>query len=67
MLNGQVVLRDNTSSGGTYLNDKKISTSRSKSAPYALRNGDVVQLAKDHIGRSGEKHRCVIIKVEIYS
>ncbi|KZT54838.1 SMAD/FHA domain-containing protein, partial [Calocera cornea HHB12733] len=62
---GQVLLRDTSSSSGTFLNHIRLSSPNIESRPYPLKDGDVIQLGVDYQGGTEEIYRCVKIRVEL--
>ncbi|KZO94457.1 SMAD/FHA domain-containing protein, partial [Calocera viscosa TUFC12733] len=62
---GKVLLRDTSSSSGTFLNHIRLSSPNVESRPYPLKDGDVIQLGVDYQGGTEEIYRCVKIRVEL--
>ncbi|CEP07858.1 hypothetical protein [Parasitella parasitica] len=63
--NDQFYIRDTKSSSGTFVNRTRLSLANQESQPYALSNGDIIQLGVDYQNSSEEIYRCVKMKVEI--
>lgn len=63
-INGQWHIKDVGSSSGTFLNHMRLSQPNMVSKPYALRDGDIVQLGIDFRGGEEMIFRCVRIRVE---
>jgi pSer/pThr/pTyr-binding forkhead associated (FHA) protein len=58
-------LKDTKSSSGTFLNHVRLANANVESRPFALKDGDIIQLGIDYQGGQQEIYRCVKIKVEI--
>ncbi|CAO3612648.1 unnamed protein product [Cunninghamella blakesleeana] len=63
--NGKFYIRDTKSSSGTFLNHVRLSPPNQESRPFALTDGDVVQLGVDYQGGTEEIYRCVKMRLEI--
>lgn len=61
----QFFIKDTSSSSGTFLNHVRLSAPGVTSRPYAIKDGDVIQLGVDYQGGQQEIYRCVKIKVEV--
>ncbi|KAJ3090219.1 hypothetical protein HK102_004380 [Quaeritorhiza haematococci] len=72
----KVLVRDNGSSSGTFLNGVRLSDPGVVSSAFAIQSGDYIQLGKDYIESEGQKdqsqnglveerHRCVKMQVVI--
>lgn len=62
---GKFFLRDTKSSSGTFLNHIRLSAPNTESRPFAIKDGDVVQLGVDYQGGTEEIYRCVKMRVEL--
>ena len=58
-------IRDLKSSSGTFLNHIRLSGPGMESRPFAIRDGDVLQLGVDYQGGTEEIYRCVKMRVEL--
>ncbi|KAG5461663.1 MAG: SMAD/FHA domain-containing protein [Olpidium bornovanus] len=59
MTNGQFYVKDTKSSSGTFLNHVRLSPPNQESRPFALKDGDVIQLGVDYQGGTeGICRRC---------
>ncbi|PVV00751.1 hypothetical protein BB560_004855 [Smittium megazygosporum] len=63
--NGNFFIRDTKSSSGTFLNHMRLSPPGIESAPFPLKDGDILQLGVDYQGGTLEIYKCVKIRVEI--
>uniref|UniRef100_V5E409 Component of the spindle assembly checkpoint dma1 n=1 Tax=Kalmanozyma brasiliensis (strain GHG001) TaxID=1365824 RepID=V5E409_KALBG len=63
--NGKFFIRDTKSSSGTFLNHIRLSGPNLESKPFAIKDGDVVQLGVDYQGGTEEIYRCVKMRVEL--
>ncbi|KAI8067900.1 SMAD/FHA domain-containing protein [Gongronella butleri] len=63
--NGKFYIRDTKSSSGTFLNHVRLSPPNQESRPFALSDGDVVQLGVDYQGGTEEIYRCVKMRLEL--
>lgn len=61
---GQWYIKDVKSSSGTFLNHVRLSPPGQESRPYAVNDGDVVQLGIDFKGGEEVIFRCVKIRIE---
>lgn len=62
---GKFFIRDTKSSSGTFLNHIRLSGPNLESKPFAIKDGDVVQLGVDYQGGTEEIYRCVKMRVEL--
>ena len=62
---GKWYIRDVKSSSGTFLNHIRLSPPGQESKPYALNDGDIVQLGIDFKGGEEAIFRCVKMRLEI--
>ena len=62
---GKFFIRDTKSSSGTFLNHIRLSGPNLESKPFAIKDGDVVQLGVDYQGGTEEIYRCVKMHVEL--
>lgn len=62
---GSFFIRDTKSSSGTFLNHIRLSGPGLESKPFALRDGDILQLGVDYQGGTEEIYRCVKMRVEL--
>jgi E3 ubiquitin-protein ligase DMA1/2 len=62
--NNQWFIRDVKSSSGTFLNHLRLSPPGVESKPWAVNDGDVVQLGIDFKGGEEPIYRCVKIRIE---
>lgn len=62
---GKFFIRDTKSSSGTFLNHIRLSSPNVESRPFALKDGDVLQLGVDYQGGTEEIYRCVKMRVEL--
>ncbi|KAJ1018828.1 hypothetical protein NDA16_004633 [Ustilago loliicola] len=62
---GKFFIRDTKSSSGTFLNHIRLSGPNLESRPFAIKDGDVVQLGVDYQGGTEEVYRCVKMRVEL--
>ncbi|SPO26545.1 related to component of the spindle assembly checkpoint dma1 [Ustilago trichophora] len=62
---GKFFIRDTKSSSGTFLNHIRLSGPNMESRPFAIKDGDVVQLGVDYQGGTEEIYRCVKMRVEL--
>lgn len=62
---GQLYIKDNASSSGTFLNRLRLSSSGKESRPYPLKDGDVIQLGIDYQGRPEDIYKSVLMKVTL--
>lgn len=62
---GKFYIRDTKSSSGTFLNHIRLSAPGVESRPFALKDGDVLQLGVDYQGGTEEIYRCVKMRVEL--
>ncbi|OMJ28638.1 putative E3 ubiquitin-protein ligase dma1 [Smittium culicis] len=63
--NGEFFLRDTKSSSGTFLNHMRLAPPGVESRPYALKDGDILQLGVDYQGGNIDIYKCVKIRLEI--
>lgn len=62
---GQWFVQDVKSSSGTFLNHVRLSPACQQSQPYALKDGDILQLGMDFRGGSEEIYKCIKVRVEV--
>ncbi|KIJ49104.1 hypothetical protein M422DRAFT_28107 [Sphaerobolus stellatus SS14] len=62
---GTWYIKDTKSSSGTFLNHIRLSPPNTESRPYAIKDGDVLQLGVDYQGGTEEIYRCVKMRVEL--
>ncbi|PWN97104.1 hypothetical protein FA09DRAFT_298970, partial [Tilletiopsis washingtonensis] len=62
---GKFFIRDTKSSSGTFLNHIRLSAPNAESRPFAIKDGDVIQLGVDYQGGTEEVYRCVKMRVEL--
>ncbi|GAC75066.1 FOG: FHA domain, partial [Moesziomyces antarcticus T-34] len=62
---GKFFIRDTKSSSGTFLNHIRLSAPNTESRPFAIKDGDIVQLGVDYQGGTEEIYRCVKMRVEL--
>jgi hypothetical protein len=62
---GKWYIKDVKSSSGTFLNHIRLSSPGTESKPYAVNDGDIVQLGIDFKGGEDMIFRCVKIRVEL--
>lgn len=62
---GKFFIRDTKSSSGTFLNHIRLSAPNAESRPFAIKDGDVIQLGVDYQGGTEEIYRCVKMRVEL--
>ncbi|KAG9080921.1 hypothetical protein FRC07_014739, partial [Ceratobasidium sp. 392] len=62
---GKFLIRDTSSSSGTFLNHTRLSAPNIQSRPQELHDGDIIQLGVDYQGGTEEIYRCVKIRVEV--
>ncbi|KAL7416272.1 SMAD/FHA domain-containing protein, partial [Mrakia frigida] len=62
---GKFFVKDTKSSSGTFLNHIRLSPPSVESKPFAIKDGDVIQLGVDYQGGTEEIYRCVKMKVEL--
>lgn len=62
---GKFFIKDTKSSSGTFLNHTRLSVPNAESRPFALKDGDVLQLGVDYQGGTEEIYKCVKMRVEI--
>lgn len=62
--NGQWFVRDVKSSSGTFLNHVRLSAPGVESKPWAVKDGDIIQLGIDFKGGEEMIFRCVKIRIE---
>ncbi|ANB11261.1 ubiquitin-conjugating protein DMA2 [Sugiyamaella lignohabitans] len=62
---GQWFVRDVRSSSGTFLNHIRLSLASEESRPFALKDGDVLQLGVDFRGGLEEAFKCIKVRVEL--
>lgn len=62
---GQWFIQDVKSSSGTFLNHVRLSPASQQSPPYALKDGDILQLGMDFRGGSEEIYKCIKVRVEV--
>ncbi|KZV81410.1 SMAD/FHA domain-containing protein, partial [Exidia glandulosa HHB12029] len=58
-------IRDTKSSSGTFLNHIRLAPPNAESRPFALKDGDILQLGVDYQGGTEEIYRCVKMRVEV--
>lgn len=61
----QFFVRDTKSSSGTFLNHQRLSPPSHESKPFALKDGDILQLGVDYQGGTEEIYKCVKMRAEI--
>lgn len=61
---GQWFIKDVASSSGTFLNHVRLSPPNTESKPFAVKDGDIVQLGIDFRGGEEMIFRCVKIRIE---
>ncbi|RUS13611.1 hypothetical protein BC937DRAFT_95054 [Endogone sp. FLAS-F59071] len=62
---GRFYIRDTKSFSGTFLNQVRLSPPYQESRPFALTNGDVIQLGEEDPEVMLEAYRCVRMRVEL--
>ncbi|EPQ25934.1 uncharacterized protein PFL1_06608 [Pseudozyma flocculosa PF-1] len=62
---GRFFIKDTKSSSGTFLNHIRLSAPNVESRPFAIKDGDVIQLGVDYQGGTEEIYRCVKMRVEL--
>ncbi|TDL19092.1 SMAD/FHA domain-containing protein, partial [Rickenella mellea] len=62
---GKFFIKDTKSSSGTFLNHVRLSAPNTESRPFALKDGDVLQLGVDYQGGTEEIYKCVKMRVEV--
>lgn len=62
---GKFFIKDTSSSSGTFLNHIRLSAPNVESKPFAIKDGDILQLGVDYQGGAEEIYRCVKIRVEL--
>ncbi|PWN30013.1 hypothetical protein BDZ90DRAFT_229051 [Jaminaea rosea] len=62
---GKFFIKDTKSSSGTFLNHIRLSAPNVESRPFAVKDGDILQLGVDYQGGTEEIYRCVKIRVEL--
>lgn len=62
---GKFFIKDTKSSSGTFLNHIRMSSPNLESRPFAIKDGDILQLGVDYQGGTEEIYRCVKIRVEL--
>ncbi|OJA09398.1 hypothetical protein AZE42_06562, partial [Rhizopogon vesiculosus] len=65
--NGKIKIKDTKSSGGTFVNDLRLSPADSESIPHELKDGDIVQLGVDYQDGTQEVHKSVKFTIEMDS
>lgn len=63
--NGEWFIKDVKSSSGTFLNHVRLSLACEESQPYAIKDGDVLQLGMDFRGGSEEIYKCIKVRIQI--
>ncbi|KAH7100803.1 hypothetical protein BKA62DRAFT_234228 [Auriculariales sp. MPI-PUGE-AT-0066] len=58
-------IRDTKSSSGTFLNHIRLAPPNTESRPFALKDGDILQLGVDYQGGTEEIYRCVKMRIEV--
>ncbi|SCV67568.1 BQ2448_5179 [Microbotryum intermedium] len=64
-VSGKFFIKDTKSSSGTFLNHIRLSSPNTESRPFAIKDGDILQLGVDYQGGAEEIYRCVKMKVEL--
>lgn len=64
-VNGNWFVKDVKSSSGTFLNQVRLSPACQESQPFALKDGDILQLGMDFRGGSEEIYKCIKVRVQI--
>jgi pSer/pThr/pTyr-binding forkhead associated (FHA) protein len=59
----QIYIRDIGSSSGTFLNKMRLSPSGKESRPYAITQGDIIQLGIDFKGKNEDIYKGIIVKI----
>ena len=62
---GKFYIKDTKSSSGTFLNHMRLSHSNVDSKPFAIKDGDVLQLGVDYQGGTEDIYKCVKMRIEI--
>lgn len=62
---GKWYIRDVKSSSGTFLNSTRLAPACHESEPFAIHDGDVLQLGMDFRGGSEEIYKCIKVRLEI--
>ncbi|SRR6266550_6192074 len=63
---GKFFIKDTRSSGGTFLNNRRLSPANQESAPFQLNDGDILQLGVDYEGGNEDSHKKVRIRVALW-
>lgn len=58
-------IKDTKSSSGTFLNHVRLSSAGTLSRPYAIKDGDVIQLGVDYQGGAEDIYKSVKIRIEV--
>jgi pSer/pThr/pTyr-binding forkhead associated (FHA) protein len=65
---GRVFVKDTKSSSGTFLNDVRLSITKTESTPFQIKDGDILQLGVDCLVKGAEViYKSVRIKIELGS
>lgn len=64
-VNGNWFVKDVKSSSGTFLNQVRLSPACQESQPFALKDGDILQLGMDFRGGSEEIYKCIKVRVQV--
>ena len=62
---GKFFIKDTKSSSGTFLNHTRLSPANTESRPFAIKDGDVLQLGVDYQGGTEDIYKSVKIRIEI--
>lgn len=62
---GQWFIKDIQSSSGTFLNHVRLAPAATESEPFALSDGDILQLGMDFRGGAEEIYKCIKVRVEL--
>ncbi|KAF8339426.1 SMAD/FHA domain-containing protein [Amanita rubescens] len=60
---GKFFIKDTKSSGGTFLNNRRLSLANQESIPFQLNDGDILQLGVDY--RDGTDDFCKNVKIRV--
>ncbi|RDB16606.1 putative E3 ubiquitin-protein ligase dma1 [Hypsizygus marmoreus] len=62
---GKFFIKDTKSSSGTFLNHVRLGPANVESRPYAMKDGDILQLGVDYQGGTEDIYKSVKIRIEI--
>ncbi len=64
---GKFFIKDTKSSGGTFLNNRRLSLANQESTPFQLNDGDLLQLGVDYRGGTDDFCKSVKIRVALWT